>query len=294
MWGRGEAREARCFSGRGAPRDSWGPASSRGWKHQHSTCLPVWQVSAQASLIVQPKAAFSLHILSSAVYSACALTITVLGASQRRHTTPESRAAAARENKKDIFMRPMRRRAHVERVIVGRDALGGIRALGCAFPERTLDFSGDLFCELAYEGFLSTSLELSMADSAPLQVMLPWNDPTRNTLDWSELHVSKNARKRAKRYTMTVDAAYDEAMRATRQLDLIFAFCASPCVSATMRERPPCSWRRSAYDPIASRLCWCLQAVSMARVVGPLLASSAPRSPEPFWLKPFRQHARSA
>mmetsp|Transcript_75999 Transcript_75999/g.219478 ORF Transcript_75999/g.219478 Transcript_75999/m.219478 type:complete len:323 (-) Transcript_75999:130-1098(-) len=75
----------------------------------------------------------------------------------------------------------------------------------------TLDFSGDLFCELAYEGFLSTSLQIG-TPSEPLQVMLPWNDPTRNSLDWQELHISRNTRKRAKRYSMTVDTAYDEVI----------------------------------------------------------------------------------
>lgn len=75
-----------------------------------------------------------------------------------------------------------------------------------------LDFSANLFCELAYEGFLSTSLEIPAGGGFQIQVMLPWNDPTRNTLDWRDVHVSRQVRKRAKQYSLTVDASYDEVM----------------------------------------------------------------------------------
>lgn len=76
----------------------------------------------------------------------------------------------------------------------------------------SLDFSGNMFCELAYEGFLSTSLEIPTGDDFMIQVLLPWNDPTRNTLDWRDVHISRQVRKRAKKYTLTVDTAYDEVM----------------------------------------------------------------------------------
>lgn len=75
----------------------------------------------------------------------------------------------------------------------------------------SLDFCKELFCELAYEGFLSTSLELDIGESM-VQVLLPWNDPTRNALDFQDVHISKKVQKRAKHYTMTVDAAYDDVM----------------------------------------------------------------------------------
>mmetsp|Transcript_44427 Transcript_44427/g.128586 ORF Transcript_44427/g.128586 Transcript_44427/m.128586 type:complete len:336 (+) Transcript_44427:51-1058(+) len=76
----------------------------------------------------------------------------------------------------------------------------------------SLDFNADLFCELAYEGFLSTSLEIPAGGDSVIQVMLPWIDPKRNSLDFHEMHISKQVRKRAKQYTMTVDTAYDDVM----------------------------------------------------------------------------------
>lgn len=76
----------------------------------------------------------------------------------------------------------------------------------------SLDFSGNMFCELAYEGFLSTSLEIPTGGALIIQVLLPWNDPTRNALEWRDVHISQKVRKRAKKYTMTVDAAYDDVM----------------------------------------------------------------------------------
>eukprot|EP00747_Dinoflagellata_sp_TGD_P168685 gnl/TRDRNA2_/TRDRNA2_195659_c0_seq1.p1 gnl/TRDRNA2_/TRDRNA2_195659_c0~~gnl/TRDRNA2_/TRDRNA2_195659_c0_seq1.p1 ORF type:complete len:329 (-),score=66.83 gnl/TRDRNA2_/TRDRNA2_195659_c0_seq1:107-1093(-) len=76
----------------------------------------------------------------------------------------------------------------------------------------SLDFSPNLFCELAYEGFLSTSMEIKAGEDFMLQVLLPWDDPIRNSLDFHETHVSRQVRKRAKHYTMTVDTAYDEVM----------------------------------------------------------------------------------
>mmetsp|Transcript_8977 Transcript_8977/g.14932 ORF Transcript_8977/g.14932 Transcript_8977/m.14932 type:complete len:331 (+) Transcript_8977:91-1083(+) len=75
----------------------------------------------------------------------------------------------------------------------------------------SLDFDPNFFCELAYEGFLSTGVELPFSEP-PLQILLPWIDPKRNSLDFLETHVSHQVRKRAKRYTMTVDTAFDEVM----------------------------------------------------------------------------------
>jgi len=76
----------------------------------------------------------------------------------------------------------------------------------------SLDFSGSLFCELAYEGFLSTSNEIQVSRDLLLQMLLPWNDPTRNTLDCQDMHISRQVKKRARRYKMSVDAAYDDVM----------------------------------------------------------------------------------
>lgn len=76
----------------------------------------------------------------------------------------------------------------------------------------SLDFSASLFCELAYEGFLSTSLELPAGGDEVIQVMLPWIDPKRNSLDFHDMHISRQVRKRAKQYTLTVDAAYDDVI----------------------------------------------------------------------------------
>lgn len=76
----------------------------------------------------------------------------------------------------------------------------------------TLDFEPNFFCELAYEGFLSTSLEIRAGPDFMLQVMLPWIAQKRSSLDFVDIHISHQVRKRAKRYTMTVDTAYDEVM----------------------------------------------------------------------------------
>lgn len=75
----------------------------------------------------------------------------------------------------------------------------------------SLDFNPNFFCELAYEGFLSTGTQISTRDDM-LQILLPWIDPQRNSLDFHETHVSHQVRKRAKLYTMTVDTAYDEVL----------------------------------------------------------------------------------
>lgn len=75
----------------------------------------------------------------------------------------------------------------------------------------TLEFSPELFCELAYEGFLSTSTEVP-SDGDPIQVMLPWIDPIRNTLDFSDTHLPRQVRKKAKGYSMTVDTALDDVI----------------------------------------------------------------------------------
>mmetsp|Transcript_81343 Transcript_81343/g.188953 ORF Transcript_81343/g.188953 Transcript_81343/m.188953 type:complete len:334 (+) Transcript_81343:17-1018(+) len=74
----------------------------------------------------------------------------------------------------------------------------------------SLDYNANLFCELAYEGFLSTSLEIPAGRDAPIQVLLPWIDPKRNSLDFNEMHISRQVKKRAKQYSITVDTAYDD------------------------------------------------------------------------------------
>lgn len=76
----------------------------------------------------------------------------------------------------------------------------------------SLDMDAALFCEFAYEGFLSTSIELPFGGDVPIQILFPWSDPVRNSLDFADVHISRQVRKRAKRYSMTVDTAYDEVI----------------------------------------------------------------------------------
>lgn len=76
----------------------------------------------------------------------------------------------------------------------------------------TMDFDKNLFCELAFEGFLSTGLEIPAGNDLMIQIMLPWIDPKRNSLDLHEYRISRQVQKRAKQYTMTVDTAYDDVM----------------------------------------------------------------------------------
>lgn len=76
----------------------------------------------------------------------------------------------------------------------------------------SLDFDPNFFCELAYEGFISTSMEIQAGDGFRIQVLLPWIDPKRNSLDFGDVHISRQVRKRAKHYAMTVDAAFERVM----------------------------------------------------------------------------------
>ena len=76
----------------------------------------------------------------------------------------------------------------------------------------SLDFQPALFCQLAYEGFLSTGLQIPMGAAPPLQILLPWIDSKRNSLDFRDFHVSKQVRKHAGRYSMTTDAAFDDVI----------------------------------------------------------------------------------
>mmetsp|Transcript_116326 Transcript_116326/g.336023 ORF Transcript_116326/g.336023 Transcript_116326/m.336023 type:complete len:444 (-) Transcript_116326:116-1447(-) len=76
----------------------------------------------------------------------------------------------------------------------------------------TLDLSPTVFCELAYEGFLSTSIEVPVSGFSPLQVMLPWNERSRHVLDWNKVHVGRKIRKFAKHYHVTADTAFDQVL----------------------------------------------------------------------------------
>jgi len=75
----------------------------------------------------------------------------------------------------------------------------------------SLDWSPSFFCELAYEGFIPASTEIQ-SDDAKVQVLLPWWDRQRSILDFRNLHVSRQVRKRAKTHRLTVDAAFDDVM----------------------------------------------------------------------------------
>ena len=84
----------------------------------------------------------------------------------------------------------------------GRCSIGDYAARFLAQPEAygwTLDFDPNLFCELAYEGFLSTGMEMPAGQDAPLQILLPWIDPKRNSLDFEDMHISKQVRGRRRR-----------------------------------------------------------------------------------------------
>merc|ERR1712166_1506147 len=76
----------------------------------------------------------------------------------------------------------------------------------------SLDFSPNFLCELAYEGFVVTSTEMPFDNGKLIQVLLPWSDVFRSTLDVLDTHISKQVRKRAKRFTMSVDKAFDDVM----------------------------------------------------------------------------------
>ena len=84
----------------------------------------------------------------------------------------------------------------------GRCSIGDYAARFLAQPEAygwTLDFDPNLFCELAYEGFLSTGMEMPAGQDAPLQILLPWIDPKRNSLDFEDMHISKQVLGRRRR-----------------------------------------------------------------------------------------------
>lgn len=76
----------------------------------------------------------------------------------------------------------------------------------------SFDFEPNFFCELAHAGFNSTSIEIATDNDFMVQVLTPCYEPERNVLQCLKTHVSKNVRKRAKRYSLTVDAAYDDVL----------------------------------------------------------------------------------
>ena len=76
----------------------------------------------------------------------------------------------------------------------------------------SLAFQPHLFCEFAYFGFLNTGCEVDISDGPPIQLMLPWIDPKRATLEWADYHIPKKVKKHAKRYRITVDTAYNDVI----------------------------------------------------------------------------------
>jgi len=74
----------------------------------------------------------------------------------------------------------------------------------------SLDFDPNFFCELAYEGFNPTSIEIP-ADH-DLKVLTPCFELERDVLTCLSTHISKKTRKRARHYTLTMDVAYEDVM----------------------------------------------------------------------------------
>jgi len=76
----------------------------------------------------------------------------------------------------------------------------------------SLDFNPDFFCELAYEGFSPMGLEILFGGDLKVQILSPSFDTEQHVWDCLETHVSRKVRKRAGRYSLTIDAAYDEVL----------------------------------------------------------------------------------
>uniref|UniRef100_A0A7S4SEX1 Arginyltransferase n=1 Tax=Alexandrium monilatum TaxID=311494 RepID=A0A7S4SEX1_9DINO len=74
----------------------------------------------------------------------------------------------------------------------------------------SLDYSPAFFCELAYEGFFPMGLE--HPQDRRIQVLGLCFDHQVHVLDFREVHVSRQVRRRAKQYTMTVDKAFDDVL----------------------------------------------------------------------------------
>jgi len=76
----------------------------------------------------------------------------------------------------------------------------------------SLDYDPNFFCELAYEGFNPISVEIASDGDLMIQVLSLCFEPGRHVVDCLDVHISKNVRKRAKNYIMTIDTAYDDVM----------------------------------------------------------------------------------
>jgi Leu/Phe-tRNA-protein transferase len=74
----------------------------------------------------------------------------------------------------------------------------------------SLNFTPVFLAQLVFEGFLPICSDLS--DDEGLYVLLPKWHRTRCCMKFDELHVSKSARKRAKKFRLTADKCFDEVI----------------------------------------------------------------------------------
>lgn len=77
----------------------------------------------------------------------------------------------------------------------------------------TLDYSPQFFAEVAYEGVFPMGGECRVEKVVfPAQVLVLCFDQQVSVLDFHEAHVSRQVRRHAKDYTMTVDTAFDDVL----------------------------------------------------------------------------------
>ena len=74
----------------------------------------------------------------------------------------------------------------------------------------SLNFTPIFLAQLVFEGFLPICSDLS--DDEGLYVLLPKWHRTRCCMKFDELHISKSARKRAKKFRLTADKCFDEVI----------------------------------------------------------------------------------
>mmetsp|Transcript_93451 Transcript_93451/g.296489 ORF Transcript_93451/g.296489 Transcript_93451/m.296489 type:complete len:361 (+) Transcript_93451:1053-2135(+) len=97
----------------------------------------------------------------------------------------------------------------------GRDGDGITRLLLPSSPEYgwSLDFSSHFASELLYQGVLLRSTEVHKHGLRyPVQVLVLCCPKRRSVLDLRAVHVSRQARRRAGRYVVTMDAAFEEVL----------------------------------------------------------------------------------
>eukprot|EP00472_Partenskyella_glossopodia_P005561 CAMPEP_0197526800 /NCGR_PEP_ID=MMETSP1318-20131121/19444_1 /TAXON_ID=552666 /ORGANISM="Partenskyella glossopodia, Strain RCC365" /LENGTH=389 /DNA_ID=CAMNT_0043081151 /DNA_START=160 /DNA_END=1329 /DNA_ORIENTATION=+ len=74
----------------------------------------------------------------------------------------------------------------------------------------SFNFSPNFFAELAYEGFLSTCSYPSKVS----YLLMPWIDPERLVMQLDKIHISKKLPRRAKKYTITANTAFQQVVEA--------------------------------------------------------------------------------